>query len=141
MRRRDAVEGLHGRDAKAYLTGKTVAARFNYDYSDKEIGEVAQRARKLAERSILEGGKAPDARLDFAFRLAAGRAPDSEEKQILRTKLDEMLSAYQADVDGARSLVSVGASPRDPSIPVSELAGYTAIANMILNLDEVITKD
>ncbi len=40
---------LHGRDPKAYLTGKTVAARFNYDYSDKEIAEVADRSRKLAQ--------------------------------------------------------------------------------------------
>ena len=39
---------LHGRNAKAYLTGKTVAARFNYDYSEKEISEVAERSRKLA---------------------------------------------------------------------------------------------
>jgi len=39
---------LHGRDANAYLTGKTVAARFNYDYSDEEIGDVAERSRKLA---------------------------------------------------------------------------------------------
>jgi uncharacterized protein YecE (DUF72 family) len=39
---------LHGRDAKAYTTGKTVATRFNYDYSDQEIDEVAERARKLA---------------------------------------------------------------------------------------------
>jgi uncharacterized protein YecE (DUF72 family) len=39
---------LHGRDAKAYLTGKTVAARFNYDYSDKEIDELAERSRTLA---------------------------------------------------------------------------------------------
>ena len=42
---------LHGRDAKAYTTGKTVAARFNYDYSDAEIAEVAQRSRKLAKQA------------------------------------------------------------------------------------------
>ena len=40
---------LHGRDARAYTTGKTVASRFNYDYSDDEISEVAQRARRLAK--------------------------------------------------------------------------------------------
>jgi uncharacterized protein YecE (DUF72 family) len=40
---------LHGRDAHAYTTGKTVAARFNYDYSDAEIEEVAERARELTE--------------------------------------------------------------------------------------------
>jgi uncharacterized protein YecE (DUF72 family) len=42
---------LHGRDAKAYTTGKTVAARFNYDYSDEEISEVAGRARELANEA------------------------------------------------------------------------------------------
>ena len=39
---------LHGRDAKAYTTGKTVASRFNYDYSDEEIQEVAERSKQLA---------------------------------------------------------------------------------------------
>jgi uncharacterized protein YecE (DUF72 family) len=42
---------LHGRDARAYTTGKTVASRFNYDYSDGEIGEVAQRASALAQEA------------------------------------------------------------------------------------------
>lgn len=42
---------LHGRDPKAYLTGKTVATRFNYDYSDKEIDEIAQRSKTLRERA------------------------------------------------------------------------------------------
>ena len=42
---------LHGRDAHAYTTGKTVAARFNYDYTDDEIGEVADRARGLANEA------------------------------------------------------------------------------------------
>ncbi len=39
---------LHGRNAKAYITGKTVAARFDYDYDEKEIAEVAERSKKLA---------------------------------------------------------------------------------------------
>ncbi len=42
---------LHGRNAKAYLTGKTVAARFDYDYPENEIAEVAQRSRKLAREA------------------------------------------------------------------------------------------
>jgi uncharacterized protein YecE (DUF72 family) len=44
---------LHGRNAKAYITGKSVAARFDYDYSENEIAEVAQRSRKL-EREARE---------------------------------------------------------------------------------------
>ena len=42
---------LHGRNAKAYITGKTVAARFDYDYNEKEIAEVAERSRKLAREA------------------------------------------------------------------------------------------
>src|SRR5215211_5594299 len=42
---------LHGRNAKAYITGKTVAARFDYDYNEKEIREVTERSRKLAKEA------------------------------------------------------------------------------------------
>lgn len=40
---------LHGRNAKAYVLGKTVAARFDYDYNEEEIGEVAERSKQLAK--------------------------------------------------------------------------------------------
>ena len=42
---------LHGRNAKAYITGKSVATRFDYDYSEEEIEEVAQRSSKLAREA------------------------------------------------------------------------------------------
>jgi uncharacterized protein YecE (DUF72 family) len=42
---------LHGRNAKAYITGRTVAARFDYNYSDKEITAVTDRSRKLARKA------------------------------------------------------------------------------------------
>ena len=97
-------------------------------------------ARKLAERAIREGGVTPEARLTFAFRLATGHAPDAADLGILKHTLDRMRTAYDADEKSARALLAVGASPQNPAIPVSELAAYTAVANMILNLDETITK-
>jgi uncharacterized protein YecE (DUF72 family) len=42
---------LHGRNAKGYISGKTVAARFDYDYSENEITDVARRSRKLAQEA------------------------------------------------------------------------------------------
>ena len=42
---------LHGRDPRAYITGKTVAARFNYNYSDAEIDEIAARSERLATKA------------------------------------------------------------------------------------------
>jgi hypothetical protein len=97
-------------------------------------------ARKLAERAIREGGPAAQTRLAWAFRLATGRAPDNSELRTLQASLDRMLTAFRADEPGARSLLGIGAAPSDSSIPASELAAYTAVANIILNMDEVITK-
>ncbi|HYO84206.1 MAG TPA: DUF1553 domain-containing protein, partial [Bryobacteraceae bacterium] len=97
-------------------------------------------ARKLAERALREGGTSPELRLSYAFRLATGRAPDAAELKVLSSKLDQMLAEFRRDESGARALLTVGASPMNETTPVSELAAYTAIANMILNLDEVITK-
>lgn len=42
---------LHGRNAKAYITGKTVAARFDYDYKGEEIADIADRSRKLSQEA------------------------------------------------------------------------------------------
>jgi uncharacterized protein YecE (DUF72 family) len=62
---------LHGRNARAYITGKTVAARFNYDYNDDEIAEVAKRSKRLArdarEVHVVFNNNA----LDYAPRAAA----------------------------------------------------------------------
>ena len=62
---------LHGRDAKAYTTGKTVAARFNCDYTDAEVEEVAKRSRALASEAqdihVVFNNNA----LDYAPRAAA----------------------------------------------------------------------
>jgi hypothetical protein len=97
-------------------------------------------ARKLAERVIREGGATSAERLNYAFRLVSGRKPDIDEMRILTDKLGEMQASYAADGAAAQAFVSVGASPRDGGIPVDELAAWMTITNLLLNLDEVITK-
>ncbi len=61
---------LHGRDAKAYLTGKTVAKRFDYDYSNDEIEDVAKRSRKLADEAKTLHVVFNNNNLDYAPRAA-----------------------------------------------------------------------
>ena len=61
---------LHGRNAKAYITGKTVAARFDYNYNDKEIAEVAERSRKLAREAREVHAIFNNNNLDYAPRAA-----------------------------------------------------------------------
>src|SRR6266699_3884177 len=61
---------LHGRNAKAYITGKTVAARFDYDYNEKEIAEVAERSRKLEREAREVHAIFNNNNLDYAPRAA-----------------------------------------------------------------------
>jgi len=50
--RRLAYLRAHGRNTRGYITGRTVAARFDYDYSDKELEEIAERALGLSDIAI-----------------------------------------------------------------------------------------
>jgi uncharacterized protein YecE (DUF72 family) len=61
---------LHGRNAKAYITGKTVAARFDYDYNDDEIAETARRSTKLAREAREMHVVFNNNNLDYAPRAA-----------------------------------------------------------------------
>jgi uncharacterized protein YecE (DUF72 family) len=61
---------LHGRNAKAYLTGKAVAARFDYDYSGDEIDDVAERSKKLAREAKALHVVFNNNNLDYAPRAA-----------------------------------------------------------------------
>ena len=97
-------------------------------------------ARKFAERLIHEGGETVEGRLLLAFRLSMGRVPLPSEVDILRKSLESSRLAFVADEPGAKALVGVGASKSDPGIPVQELAAWTVVANIILNMDEAITK-
>ena len=78
---------LHGRDAKAYLTGKTVAARFDYDYSDAEIGGVAERTKELAREAKQVHVVFNNNNLDYApraairLRKALGQKPAAPQLQ------------------------------------------------------------
>jgi mono/diheme cytochrome c family protein len=98
-------------------------------------------ARVLAQRVIIQGGAKPDERITLAFRLLTGRRPRPVELQILRAGLEEHLAHYRTDRAAALKLVSAGESPRDKRLDVGELAAYTAVASLILNLDEAITKE
>jgi len=98
-------------------------------------------ARKLAERMIRDGGNRGDDRLIFAFRLATGRRPTERELIVLRNGLDKQLARYRLEPNAAEQLVTQGESPRATGIDVVELAAHTAMASVILNLDEAVSKN
>lgn len=98
-------------------------------------------SRRMAQKAILEAGARAEERVGYTFRLALGREPNQKELQTLLGSLAFYKDLYQTDPKAAAALIGQGESPRDKTIPPSELAPYTAVASLILNLDETITKE
>jgi hypothetical protein len=97
-------------------------------------------SRQLAQRAILKNGTDPGKRLDFLFRWAIERRPDSRERDLLLREEQSMLAEFRRDHEAARKLLSVGRTRPSPRIDQAELAAWTTVARTILNMDEAITK-
>ena len=87
-----------------------------------------------------ESGSHSD-RIARAFRLATARPPTAEEGRILLNSLEGHLASYRSNRKAARELVDTGESPVPKGLDPREVAAYTAVASLILNLDETITKE
>lgn len=98
-------------------------------------------SRKLAELIMKEGGASPEERISLAFRRATARRPTQRELSLLREAFSSYLDDYKGDPEAARKYLSQGESPRDEQLDVSELAAYSTLASLILNMDETITKE
>jgi len=97
-------------------------------------------ARFLAERVIREGGSKPETRLAWAFRLATARKPTGRELDVLLRNHESQRKYFLSNPDRAEKLLMVGEMRNDQSLDRIELASYATVAGLILNLDEVITR-
>jgi hypothetical protein len=97
-------------------------------------------ARMLAERMMKEGGANVDERVAWAFRVATSRWPKASERQTLKASFEAQRQWYSANLAEAEKLLRIGEKRNDAKLPVAELAAYTTVASLLLNLDEVITK-
>jgi hypothetical protein len=98
-------------------------------------------ARMFAERIMREGGKTPPERIVFAFRAATARMPTLQQRSILLDAFSQERENYGKNPDAARKYVSHGEYPVDARLNVSELAAYTSVASLILNLNQTIVKE
>ncbi|WP_435007697.1 PSD1 and planctomycete cytochrome C domain-containing protein [Tundrisphaera lichenicola] len=97
-------------------------------------------ARVLGQRVLKEVASDAEARMVHAFRLCLARSPTDRERSVLLELYRQQLAHFRANPQAAESLLKVGESPRDPGLDPAELAAWTAIGNVLLNLDETITK-
>jgi hypothetical protein len=90
---------------------------------------------------LTEGGDSTDAQLTFAFRLATSRAPTPAELAVLRASLQRYTDRFHQSPAAAEQFVSHGEAARNKSLDVVNLAAHTAVASIILNMDEAISKN
>ena len=98
-------------------------------------------ARKLGERMLTSGGGTDAERITFAFRTLATRAPTPQELTVLTQALNDYRAEFRAEAKAAPATLKVGDSIADKTLPPVELAAATALANVLLNLDETTTRE
>jgi Protein of unknown function (DUF1553)/Protein of unknown function (DUF1549)/Planctomycete cytochrome C len=97
-------------------------------------------AQALSRRIMVEGGHSPHERCQYALRLCLARPPKPEQVAELESLLLDERRHYQADLKAARQLAS-GAEGKVPTdLDTADLAAWTVVANVLLNLDGVLTK-
>ncbi len=159
--REDAGEGLYRRSL--YTIWKRTAAppsMLLFDAPNREVCTVKrsrtntplqalsllneitfiETARGLAQRMLREGGASTEERLTYGFRLTTARAPNASELHVLLDGLQRDLERFKEHPDAAKQLTQVGKSPVSAT-DLSELAAYMVTANVLLNLDEVVTRE
>jgi len=97
-------------------------------------------SRVLAARLLADAAATPAQRLTTAFRLATARTPTESELRVLLHGLERRRAEFKEDPTAAARLLAVGETPTARTDPV-ELAAYTAMAGVILNLDEALTRE
>jgi hypothetical protein len=98
-------------------------------------------ARVFAERIMKDGGSDMATRLNWAYRRAVSRSVKPEEIKLLTELYQKHLAEFRTDKAGALKAVTVGQAPLPAGVDTAELAAWTSVARVILNLHETITRN
>jgi len=97
-------------------------------------------ARKLGQRMLTHPTESPEEKLRFGFRLATSRNPSDRELRVLLDSWKEDVAYYSEHPEQAEELRKFGESKSENFNP-AQLAAFTLAGNVLLNLDEVITRE
>ena len=105
-----------------------------------------QAARSLAQIMMESGGPTVDERLRYGFRRVLTRAPNVEESNALRSAFDRYSRIYRNDQNAAKEFAALqhtenGGSTFHRGLDIPEFAAYTAVACILFNLDQTITRE
>jgi hypothetical protein len=80
-------------------------------------------------------------RIRWLFRRVLARSPDTIELSRFESSIQQFRQHFEQAPASAIQLVTVGASPIDDKLETVELAAWTTLTSVILNLDETLTKE
>ena len=95
-------------------------------------------AQALARRLMLEAGDTPEDRVVYGFRLCLSRKPKPEETTRLMQLFETSRHEYRDQPEEAMKLATDPLGPLPASVDAVELAAWTTVANVLLNLDETL---
>ena len=98
-------------------------------------------ARALANRVLREGGSDLNQKISFAYKTVLARPPSAKERKIITAVHEDMVATYQKDLKAAVDLLSADDTKGTGKLDELDLVAWTAVANVLLNLDETITKE
>ena len=95
-------------------------------------------AQSLGKRVVEQSGPSPSERINHVVRVCLGRDPDAIERTHLMTLYNRLKESAELDRDSVEKLIGDYA-PKET--PVIEAAVWVAIARVLLNLDEFVTRE
>ncbi len=103
--------------------------------------QFVEAAGALARRMVTEGGSDLSDRLTLGFRACTARSPSAQELDRLGALYRQTLETYAASPADAAAVAGLGPSGKGLSYDEPELAAMTVVANVLLNLDETLTRE
>lgn len=97
-------------------------------------------ARVFAARIVRQGGSSITDRINWAYETALNRKPRPQEVQLLAELYEKHVGEYSQDKAAAEKLIGQGEAPVPKDLDPSELAAWTSVSRVILNLSETITR-
>jgi hypothetical protein len=97
-------------------------------------------SRVFAER-VMQGAKGTEGRVQLAFHLALGRNPTAAEAKLLTKLFEEHRQEYRDDPKAAAAVLKVGDRAPAPGLPAEEVAAWSSVTRVLLNLHETITRE
>ena len=102
--------------------------------------QFVEAARAFAQRLIKEGGNDTASRIDYGFKLALSRPATTAEVKVIERVLGDQLTRFRNDPNKANEFLAVGEMVRDVTIDAVDHAAWMVVGQLLLNMDETLTR-